>query len=259
MENQPPHEELLQVLAEREHVDTDSLFPQMEPPPTEESAGPQAEHQAGHQTDGQRAEQQAGDMFDEDDYELLDEEGGKPGWLGAAEEMGEEAEGWGEEDFQAFGGLLVGLVKTAKGMTNMWFSNRFQAEVRTQFNEKEQATLKLIVFLDHEDKLGTAHLSEMKEWAKEYDTDLKTIVSMTVEYRDIKRRYQAAEMEEYQEEGIRKYGTEVARRYLTKPNPLVMLIIYLVITIGADFARIGWATFQDKRAEKRAAKEDAYE
>lgn len=255
MTTQNPHDELLKVLGEREHIDTESIFPEMETPEeTPSSADPEASQQQPPHGAGNTADHQAGDMFDEDDYELLDDEGGKPGWLGAAEDMGEEAEGWGEEDFQAFGDLLAGLVKTAKGMTNMWFSNRFQSEVRTQFNDKEQATLKLIMFLDDEGKLGTTHLSEMKEWAKEYETDLKTLVSMTVEYRDIKRRYQASEMEEYQEKGIRKYGTEVARRYLTKPNPLVMLAIYLVITIGADFARIGWATFQDRKTRK--AEED---
>jgi hypothetical protein len=249
--------DIVELLNERETVELDELLPEVPPPGAgpgssasdEPASGASPESEADYADEPEPEDWDgAGDEFD--DYELIDESDEKPGILDELESWGEEEhdeEQFSEAEMKAFGDLLVGLVHTTKDMTNLFFDTRFHEALSKRFSEKEMEAVELVMFLDQDGNLGSNNLPEMRSLAQEFGLEMKTLVSVAVRYRQVKKRYQASEFKEYQQEGIRKYATQVAKRHMLKPDPVLMLGLYLAVTLGADLGRIGMAMWNDRK------------
>jgi hypothetical protein len=246
--------DIVELLNERETVEMDELLPEVPPPgeskgevPPDENL-PKGEREDDYSDEPEPGHSGAGDEWD--DYELIDDSDEKPGILDEFESWGEEEqeeEQFSAAEMKAFGDLLVGLVHTTKDMTNLFFDTRFHDALGKRFSEKEMEAVELVMFLDQDGNLGSNNLPEMRSLAQEFGLEMKTLVSVAVRYRQVKKRYQASEFKEYQQEGIRKYATQVAKRHMLKPDPVLMLGLYLAVTLGADLGRIGMAMWNDRK------------
>lgn len=190
-------------------------------------------------------------------------EGVKPPYLDMAEYgMEGEQEGMSEAEMANLAQGFTDFSKIGKDILEDYYEEAFAKSLKREFGEGKRMQLIILQVADLKANLDftgiSAALTEAKKHDKRFEgIDFIELMEMGLKFRRLKKRYSSKPMQPYQEEGIERYAKLTIEKYLKKrPDPLLLLVIYLGLTFGVDVFRLGKIEYQnwrEQKAEKKAA------
>lgn len=181
---------------------------------------------------------------------------GSPDWLkdlegGSAEDLGMDG-----EEIHLLSQAAVDFVKMGKDGINAYFKSKFGKVIKANFAPSQHKMLSVVILADTEKKLsvdGLGHMLDLlsKRTDKYKGIDFAELVEIYTGYKALKERYEATELKDYQAQGIQKYTEATLHKYLgeARPDPAIMLMVYLIIIFGADLMKL-WFAQQDLKKEE---------
>ncbi|MEM6342551.1 MAG: hypothetical protein AAF927_01680 [Bacteroidota bacterium] len=193
------------------------------------------------------------ELANEDDLE------GKPWFIDGAEGVGDGLEGLEEEEIDNLGTAFADFCHLGKDMLESVYDTAFAHACKSEFGKEKKLEIIVLTYADESLGLTPKGIDEsLNQWIK-YDAQFSSInkielVQTAMTFKRLKKKYQVRPMQEYQKDGIERYAKGSIRKLLsTSPDPLVMLVIYLVLTFGMDAWRIGKIEYDKYQESKKEA------
>lgn len=195
----------------------------------------------------------------EDQYQSIEDE--------AAEDPGEsifnQAQGSGDilggmdaEKAANLATFFADLCTVGKELIGDKYAESFLSACDREFGEEKRLELFVLAYADKADgvsleSIGTCLVDCQKRSPKFQNLDFVEVAQTGIQYKRLKEKYSTREIQAYQREGIERY----TREYLGslsdfEPSPLVLLLMILAITFGADLFRLGKNELADRKAKK---------
>lgn len=190
-------------------------------------------------------ESQLGDDYADDDFlDNLDEEeedGEAPDFIDEVEHSQATGEGMSQEDIDDFSDAFVDGIRITKDLISDFFKTKFGKLVKIKFPAERKRHLFVCTYADQKKKLDIEGVAEvlglLQKHSKKYEEiEFDELLESMSDYIEMKRRYRAKELQDYQVRGLKRNFGRVLNKYVSGPNadPLAMLAIYMGLAFGPD-------------------------